>query len=138
MALAQAMRFLSSGAYHVLVLDAAPTGHLIRLLEMPELIDRWLKVIFGLFLKYEQILRPGSISRRLVNLSKELKRFRSLLTDSARTSLYVVTIPTEMAYEETGDLLAACERMKVSAPVLFLNLATPESDCPLCSARRRG
>jgi arsenite-transporting ATPase len=42
-----------------------------------------------------------------------------------------------MAYEETSDLLAACDRMKVSAPVLFVNLATPESDCLLCSALRR-
>jgi arsenite-transporting ATPase len=137
MALSRAMELLAGGTYHVLILDAAPTGHLIRLLEMPELIDRWLKVFFGLFLKYKNIFRLPGVSERLVKLSKDLKRFRSLLTDQARASLYAVTILTEMAYEETRDLLAACERMKVSAPVLFLNLATPESDCSLCSALRR-
>lgn len=138
MALSRAMELLSGGTYHVLILDAAPTGHLIRLLEMPELIDQWLKVFFGLFLKYRNIFRLPGVSERLVELSKHLKRFRSLLTDQARAALYAVTILTEMAYEETRDLLAACERMKVSAPVLFLNLATPESDCSLCSALRRG
>lgn len=137
MALSRAMELLGGGTYHVLILDAAPTGHLIRLLEMPELIDRWLKVFFGLFLKYKNIFRLPGVSERLVKLSKDVKRFLSLLTDQARASLYAVTILTEMAYEETSDLLAACERMKVSAPVLFLNLATPESDCPLCSALRR-
>ncbi|MBI3626131.1 MAG: ArsA family ATPase [Candidatus Rokubacteria bacterium] len=134
MALSRAMEFLGRGTYHVLILDAAPTGHLIRLLEMPELIDQWLKVFFGLFLKYKNIFRLPGVSERLVELSKDLNRFRSLQTDQARASLYAVTILTEMAYEETRDLLAACEGMKVSAPVLFLNLATPESECPLCSA----
>lgn len=137
MALSRAMEFLAGGTYHVLILDAAPTGHLIRLLEMPELIDRWLKVFFGLFLKYKNIFRLPGVAEGLVKLSKDLKRFRSLLTDQARASLYAVTILTEMAYEETRDLLAACEGMKVGASVLFLNLATPESDCPLCSALRR-
>jgi arsenite-transporting ATPase len=137
MALSRVMAFLAGGTYHVFVLDAAPTGHLIRLIEMPELIDRWLKVFFGLFLKYKNIFRLPGVSERLVKLSKDLKRFRSLLTDPRRASLYAVTIPTDMAYEETRDLLAACERMKVSAPVVFVNLATPEGDCSLCSSLRR-
>ena len=137
MALSRAVDLLASGAYHVLILDAAPTGHLIRLLEMPELIDRWLKVFFGLFLKYKTIFRLPGVSERLVQLSKDLKRFRALLADPRRASLHAVTIATEMAYAETGDLLAACRRLPISAPVLFVNLATPESDCPLCSALRR-
>jgi len=138
MALSRAMEFLAAGTYHVLVLDAAATGHLIRLLEMPELIDRWLRVFFGLFLKYKHVFRLPEVSAHLVNLSKDLKRFRTLIGDPARASLYAVTIPTEMAYEETLDLLAACERLKVSAPVLFINLVTPPSRCRLCSALRRG
>jgi len=136
MALTRAMEFLADGTYDTFVLDAAPTGHLIRLLEMPELIDRWLKVFFGLFLKYKKILRLPGVAAQLVRLSKHIKRFRLLLTDPARASLYAVAIPTEMAYEEMSDLLAVCGRMKVSVPTLFVNLATPESDCPLCSALR--
>jgi arsenite-transporting ATPase len=136
MALSRAAQLLAAGACDLLVLDAAPTGHLVRLLEMPELIDRWLKVVFGVLLKYRSVLRLPGVSERLVRLSKDLKRFRTLLADQRLAALYVVTIPTEMAYEETRDLLAACERLNVSAPVLFINLATPESDCPLCTALR--
>jgi arsenite-transporting ATPase len=137
MAVSRVMEFLAGGTYHVFILDGAPTGHLIRLLEMPELIDRWLKVFFGLFLKYRNVFRLPEVSERLVKLSKDLKRFRALLTDPRRASLYAVTIPTEMAYEETSDLLSACDRMKVSAPVIFINLATPDGGCPMCSALRR-
>ncbi len=137
MALTHVMDLFDQNQYRTLVLDSAPTGHLIRLLEMPELVDQWLKVFFGLFLKYKQIFRLPKVSQRLVEMSKALKRLRALLADPARCALCGVAILTDMAFEETKDLLAACQRMQVSAPFLFLNLATPPSDCRLCSALRR-
>ena len=137
MALTRVMDLCDQNRYRTLVLDSAPTGHLIRLLEMPELVDCWLKVFFGLFLKYKQIFRLPKVSHRLVEMSKALKRLRALLADPAQCALYGVTILTDMAFEETKDLLAACQRMQVNAPLLFLNLATPPSDCRLCSALRR-
>jgi arsenite-transporting ATPase len=134
MALTRVMEFLIQGSYDLLILDSAPTGHLIRLLELPELIDQWLKVFFGLFLKYKEIFRLPQISQRLVKMSKDLKFLRTLLGDPKRSALYAVSILTEMAFQETADLMAACDRIGVQVPVLFLNLATPASPCPLCSA----
>jgi len=134
MALTMAMEFLAQGQYDVFILDSAPTGHLIRLLELPELIDRWLKTFFGLFLKYKHVFRLPKVSQRLVQMSRELKYLRSILHDPKRSALYAVTILAEMAFQETKDLLDTCKRMGVNAPVLFLNLATPLSECLLCSA----
>jgi len=134
MALTLAMEFLAQGTYDVFILDSAPTGHLIRLLELPELIDQWLKVLFGLFLKYKNIFRLPKVSQRLVQMSKELKYLRTMLHDPNRSGLYAVTILTEMAFQETKDLLETCDRMGVNVPALFVNLATPLSMCPLCSA----
>ena len=135
MALTQIMEFLSQGRYDVFILDSAPTGHLIRLLELPELLDQWLKAFFNLFLKYKRIFRLPNITERLIQMSKDLKLFRALLRDPTRSALYGVATLTEMAFQETKDLVAACERMEINVPMLFLNLATPESDCPLCSAQ---
>jgi arsenite-transporting ATPase len=137
MALTQVMDLCDQNHYRTLVLDSAPTGHLIRLLETPELVDGWLKVFFSLFLKYKQIFRLPKVSQRLVEISKSLKRLRALLADPTQCALYGVAILTDMAFEETKDLLAACQRMQVNAPLLFLNLATPPSECRLCSALRR-
>jgi arsenite-transporting ATPase len=134
MALTRIMEFLAQGSFDVFILDSAPTGHLIRLLELPELIDQWLKVFFGLFLKYKRVFRLPQISQCLVQMSKNLKRLRTLLHDPTRSALYAVSILTEMAFQETKDLMAACKRMGVHVPVLFLNLATPPSECSLCSA----
>jgi arsenite-transporting ATPase len=137
MGLTRVMALLASGDFDTLVLDSAATGHLIRLLELPEIIDQWLKVFFDLFLKYQQIFRLTGFSRMLVSLSKNLKKLRQLLHDPAQSALYAVSIPTDMAFEETRDLLAACARLGINVPGIFLNLATPANDCRLCSAINR-
>jgi arsenite-transporting ATPase len=132
MALTLVMEFMARDSYDFFILDSAPTGHLIRLLELPHIIDQWLKVFFGLFLKYRQVFCLPRISRRLVQISKALKHLQGLLIDPKRASLYAVAILTEMAFEETKDLAAACERMNVAVPAVFLNMVAPESECPLC------
>lgn len=137
MALSKVMDLCEEGSYRTMVLDSAPTGHLIRLLEMPELIDQWLKVFFGLFLKHRQVFRLPRVSGQMVEMSKALKRLRALLADPTRCAVYGVTILTRMAFEETKDLVSACQRMRMDVPVLFLNLATPPSDCALCAAVRK-
>ena len=125
MGLTRVMALLASGEFDMLVLDSAATGHLIRLLELPEIIDQWLKAFFDLFLKYQQIFRLTEFSQELVSLSKNLKKLRQLLNDPAQSALYAVSIPTDMAFEETRDLLAACGRLGMNVPGIFLNLVTP-------------
>jgi arsenite-transporting ATPase len=134
MALTLAMEFLATGDYDFFIFDSAPTGHLIRLLELPEIIDQWLKLFFCLFLKYKRVFRLPGITQRLVQMSKNVKNLRALLNDSTRSALYAVSILTEMAFEETKDLVTSCERMRVHVPVLFLNLATRAGECSLCSS----
>jgi len=137
MALVRAMPFLEQGRHHIFILDSAPTGPLLRLLELPELIDQWLKTFFRFLLKYKLAFRFPDLSQQLVRISRDLKSLRNLWRDPARAALYAVTILTEMSFQETGDLLGVCERLGVPVPVLFLNLATPAWDCPLCAALNR-
>jgi arsenite-transporting ATPase len=107
------------------------------LIELPALIDQWLKTFFSVLLKYERVLQMPRFSGQLVELSKNLKQFRALLGDRSRTVLYAVSIPARMAWEETKDLLAACDRLGVHIPALFLNRMTPPGGCGLCEALRR-
>lgn len=137
MALMRAMDFLSEGACDLLILDSAPTGHLLRLLEMPALIDQWLKTFFGLFLKYRKIFRLPRLSQRMVDMSRHLKGLVALLHHREKSALCGVAIPTEMAWEETRNLIDRCEKMGLPFPLLFLNQATPLSECFLCSSLNR-
>ncbi|HUY13906.1 MAG TPA: ArsA family ATPase [Terriglobia bacterium] len=137
MALTRILEFLARDSYDLFVLDCAPTGHLIRLLELPELINEWLKTFFNLFLKYERILRLPGFAEELVGISRNLKKLRELLQNPAASVLYAVSIPTQMALEETKDLVEACDRMGIAVPLVFLNLLTLPCDCRLCSSLQR-
>lgn len=134
MALLRAMELLDGGKHDYLVLDTAPTGHLLRLLEMPQLIEGWIQAFFGLVLRYRTVLRLPRISQYLIGLSKELKRLRAILSAPQQGQLYIVSILTEMAYAETCDLFMACQQAGIHVPGLFLNLATPASECSLCQS----
>jgi arsenite-transporting ATPase len=134
MALTRVIQLLEAQEFDTFVCDTAPTGHLIRLLELPGLIQEWLSVFFGLLLKYKRVLPFPRISELLVTLSKRLKVLRALLTDVRAASFQVVTIPTEMALAETGDLLAACRQAGIRVPTLFVNQVRPAGGCPRCDA----
>ncbi len=135
MALTRAVELLDTGKYDTLILDAAPTGHLLRLLELPQQIQDWLKVLFGVFLKYRIGARLPRLMGFLITLSRQIKRLQAILADPVQSRLYAVTILTEMALNNTNDLLAACRRMSVYVPHIFINQVTPPSDCLLCRAR---
>ncbi|HEY1220709.1 MAG TPA: ArsA family ATPase [Bryobacteraceae bacterium] len=137
MALTRILEFLAQRRYDLFVLDCASTGHLIRLLELPELINEWLKAFFSLFLKYERILRLPGFTDELVGISRNLKKLREVLRNPAASALFAVSIPTQMAREETRDLVAACHRMGISVPLVFLNLVTPPCGCHLCASLQR-
>lgn len=136
-ALTRILDFLAENRYDIFVLDSAATGHFIRLLELPSLMDQWLKAFFRVLLHHKQVLRLPRFEQQLVMLSKNLKLFRSLLVDPARAMVEMVSIPTQMALQETKDLLAACNRLGIAVPALFLNLMTPPSRCELCDRLRR-
>lgn len=133
LAITRIVDLMEHNRYDYFVLDTAPTGHLLRFLEMPELIDQWLKTFFSLFLKYRNIFWFENITNTMVILSKRVKSLRRMLIDAQQAALVAVTIPTEMAYSETIDLLSACDRMGIAVPILFINLVTPPSDCPIFS-----
>ena len=121
-----------------MVLDSAPTGHLVRLLEAPELVEGWVRAFFELLLRYRTLLRLPETTKALVMLSKNLKTLRSLIADPSRCGLFAVAIPTELALAETTDLVAACRRVGIAVRGLVLNMVPPRGgSCPLCLERSR-
>lgn len=120
----------------LVVLDTAPTGHLLRLLEMPAILEGWLRALFAVLLKQKSLMRLPRLTDRLIALSKHLKALRRLLAAPQQTSLCAVTIPTYLAYAETQDLLAACARAGIAVSRIFVNQATAATSpsCRLCAA----
>lgn len=134
MALLRVIETLEEHTYDTVVLDTAPTGHLLRLLELPHLVSDWLNTLFNLILKYDNMLKVPNLKARLVEISRGAKQLQDLLTDSSRAGLVAVAIPTVLSSEETIDLLKACETLGVSVPAVIINQVTPAGKTPLFSA----
>ena len=122
-----AMDVLDDDRYGTCVLDAAPTGHFVRLLEMPRLFDEWLRAFFHILRKYRSVLRLPTLSDRLVRLSKQTKRVRQLLEEEGG-AIYGVALPAEMVRAETRDLVERAEQLGVDLPALILNRVQDLSD----------
>src|SRR5215216_2740529 len=128
---------LDSERYHTLVLDTAPTGHLIRFLELPQVALSWIRTFMKLLLKYRDVLRANQVAEELVALSKSIKKVLALLTDAERCEFVGVAIPERMSLEETVDLAKSLEKLKVPLSKLLINGVAPVEACNFCKARRK-
>jgi arsenite-transporting ATPase len=140
-ALGTISELLDENRYDTIVLDTAPTGHLIRFLELPEVALSWIRTFMKLLLKYQNIVRANEVAEELVALSKSIKRVLALLTDQATCEFVGVAIPERMSLEETIDLAKALDKLKVPLTKLIINGVISEDtakQCRFCKARRKG
>ena len=128
---------LDEERYHTIVLDTAPTGHLIRFLELPQVALSWIRTFMKLLLKYQNVLRATQVAEELVALSKSIKKVRALLTDGERCEFVGVAIPERMSLEETVDLAKSLKKLEVPLRKLLINGVTPAVGCSFCKARRK-
>jgi arsenite-transporting ATPase len=128
---------LDLGQYQTLVLDTAPTGHLIRFLELPQVALSWIRTFMKLLLKYKDVMRANQVAEELVTMSKSIKKVIALLTDPERCEFVGVAIPERMSLEETVDLAKSLEKLKVPMSRLLINGMVPVNDCKFCQSRRK-
>ena len=123
--------------YQTLVLDTAPTGHLIRFLELPQVALSWIRTFMKLLLKYKDVMRADQVAEELVALSRSIKKVIALLTDPERCEFVGVAIAERMSLAETIDLAKSLENLKVPMSKLLINGVVPVNECRFCQSRRK-
>ena len=121
-----------SPGYDLLVVDTAPTGHTLRLLETPAAMLEWVQALLALMLKYREVTGLGSLANDLVELSRGLRRLGQLLRDPAQTGFVVVTRAAELPRRETERLLADLDRLGLAVPAVIVD-AVIRDGCPRCA-----
>ena len=142
------LEFLDNPQYDVLILDTAPTGHTLRLLSLPEMMDSWLfkiislrKRMSNLFDRFKQMLgRGGDQDQSLESLEEmkaKIERARVHLTNPEESEFVIVMIPEKMSIYESERLLRSLFAVEVPSEHIVVNMIYPEqSSCSFCSARR--
>ncbi|WP_049937161.1 ArsA family ATPase [Haloplanus natans] len=138
--------------YETVVFDTAPTGHTLRLLDLPAVLAETLGVAGDV---QQRVRRTARAARSMVlgpaaywggrsddadavtTLHDRIEAVGALLRDPERTSFRVVLTPERMAIAESERLVARLREADVSVESLVVNrLFTNPEDCACDRCRR--
>jgi arsenite/tail-anchored protein-transporting ATPase len=144
MSLKKIMDFMDSSDYQQYIVDTAPTGHTLRLLMLPELLDNWIKLLASLRWKHHVMIRRFAGEQRmekadefLFEMKRTVKKVRALLQNSEKTEFVVVTLAEKMAVSETEDLIRSLEQMHIPSRHIIINNIFPLEDSDFVRGRRK-
>ncbi|MDI6903661.1 MAG: ArsA family ATPase [Methanocellales archaeon] len=136
MALSKIIDLMDEKKYDIFILDTAPSGHLLRLLELPELVMDWSSALIKTMLKYRGIVSLTKTMRVVLTYKKRLKNVIELLRDPKRTEFVVVTVPEALGVVETGRVLTRLQELNIPTHRIVINRVTPPTNCSFCASRR--
>lgn len=145
MGLLEVDRLAREGAHDLVVVDTAPTGHTLRLLDAPDALARLARVLDALLAKHRWLAeRFGRGHRRdgadavVDELSADAGALAARLRDPARCSVAWVLAPEDLPLLETRAGLRSLGELGVTVDELVVNRLTPAgARCPACRERAR-
>lgn len=129
-----------SGRYDRVILDLAPTGETLSLLQLPELMRWWMERIFPLERIALRALRPVAKGlwaielpdQRAMNdveaLYEQLVEIQTQLKDPCITSVRLVTQPEQMVVEETRRAYAHLNLFGYAVDHVYVNGVYPAGE----------
>jgi len=136
MALAKILEFKEEERYEQIILDTAPTGHLFRLLELPDLVIEWFDTFIKILRKHQGEEHVAETLRLLLETKKKVIETRKILTDAGKTEFVAVTIPEAMAMADLERLLRHLKHLKIPVRRMVVNRVIPRTECSFCAPKR--
>lgn len=140
-ALTQVMELVKFGDFDRVVIDTAPTGHTLRLLNFPEFLDKFLGKVMRLKQRLDSAIdklrnvlgrkdSADAVDRAAQGVSRlrdNMAALRDLVADRGRTQFAVVTVPTGLAMAESERLVRSLRRDGVGVQNLIINQVVPDA-----------
>ncbi|VTT87547.1 Arsenical pump-driving ATPase [Halorubrum sp. DM2] len=131
-AMRQLLEYLDDPRFDRVVVDTAPTGHTLRLLQLPEIMDSMLGRVMKLRQRFSGMMDgikgmfgggddDPDPSADLEALRERIERLRAVLRDPAKTDFRVVMIPEEMSVVESERLVARLDEFGIPVNTLVVN-----------------
>ena len=125
----------SDESIDTVLVDTAPTGHFLRLIDLPKTATEWVREFMRILLRYREVISAGTLGEELVNASRSLHALEATL-HSDGAAVVVVTRPERIVIAETQRLLGALEERNIGVAGVVANYVTPETDCPCDESMR--
>ena len=126
LSLISVMELLESNEQDLIILDTAPTGHLLRFLEMPTAMADWLAWIFKLWMKYQDVLGNVDLMSRLRSLRQRVVQAQKKLKDPQYTEFIGVMQAQTAILAEAQRLNATLEQLGIAQNYGVLNRFAPD------------
>ena len=127
------LEYLDDERFERVVVDTAPTGHTLRLLELPEVLDSMVGKFLQIRERFGGMLEgmkgvfgaggeeEGDGFGDLDAVKERVERLRSVLTDPTRTDFCVVMVPEEMSVLESERLVGRLRGFGVPVGTVVVN-----------------
>lgn len=143
MSLKTIIDIMEEGRFEKYIVDTAPTGHALRLISSPTMLDQWIKVAAKMRWKYRYMITSFSgtytqdkTDALLINLKKTVKKIENLFRDATQCEFIPVCIPESMAVSETGRLISILRDFNLSVRQIIVNNVMESEGCSFCMERK--
>lgn len=116
--------------FSYVIVDPAPTGHLLRLLDMPAMAVAWAHQLMRMMLKYKEVVGLGEAAQDLLTFAKRTRALGERMRDPSQSAAVLVTLDEPLVRGESERLLAELGDRSLSVSGIVWNRAT-ESTPPL-------
>ena len=137
------LRYVEDTEYDLIIFDTAPTGHTIRFLSLPELLELWTSKVLKIFRAMGGIKtmlfgssQEKKIKEELERFSKRVAHIRRIISNPEITRFTLVTIPESMAISETIRASIQLSEFNIDINGIVINRLTPELDHEFLISRR--
>ena len=148
------LQYMQSKDYDIIIFDTAPTGHTLRFLSLPDILDSWIGKMIGIRLKFAGVINTfkkflpfGETSEedekklgteQLEAIKESIRKAREILSNSERTHFNLVLIPEAMSIYESERSLSILKEYGIPVKTIIVNQLIPENKgCPFCREKRR-
>jgi arsenite-transporting ATPase len=114
--------------FDLIVFDTAPTGHTLRLIRMPELMEAWIRALSRsrkAMLGIEQDDKADPVMISLSERLENLREFRARLLSPRISAFVLVLVAERLPIEETARAIAQLEEAGVTIGGLVVNRVLP-------------
>lgn len=145
----QLLEYIQNPEFDLVVFDTAPTGHTLKLLQLPEMTQSWLyrlikmrRRLGGMMTGFKTLFGGSSTPSeqetfdKLEELRDQVEIARVHLSNAKETEFVAITIPNIMAIWETERLIRALFEVAFPISQIYINQIQPENpECSYCKAR---
>ncbi|KAI4638816.1 Golgi to ER traffic- protein [Alternaria ventricosa] len=154
MSFAEVLKQVKSMSYEVIIFDTAPTGHTLRFLQFPTVMEKALSKVSQLSRQFGPMLNSflGASGRlpngqnmdelveKMENLRETIGEVNGQFKDADLTTFVCVCIPEFLSLYETERMIQELNSYEIDTHSIVVNqLLFPKEDnpCEQCNARRK-